>query len=230
MHSIRRQAGGLTARHSPRRLVYVQDSCQLTRQRSSIPGSIVRPARDRSGFRRGLAKARRAIPAGMATMGILLPAVGSGTAAAAAPDSRFRSVTYHGYSFRVPHSWRVINLAHHRRACVRFDRHAVYLGTPSRSQACPSRLLGTTEAMLIEPAAHHAARISIWNAVSRQVIVGTRRIRITATFDTHRSQINRILASAGLPRPVKDPPQVQSAPWLPARVTNYRGRGFDTCT
>ena len=184
----------------------------------------------RSDLRSGFGRARRAVPIALGILGILLPVVHAEAAAAATAGHAFRLVTYRGYSFQIPSGWRVINLAHHRRACVRFDRHAVYLGTPSRSQACPSRLLGTTEAMLIEPAAHHAARISVWNAVSRQVIVGTRRIRITATFDTHRSQINRILASAGLPRPVKDPPQVQSAPWLPARVTNYRGRGFDTCT
>src|SRR5262249_58497140 len=146
---------------------------------------------------RGRVRPWRAIPAGVAIMALVLPVAPSDAAAAAAADPALRLVTYRGYSFKVPANWRVVHLAQHRRACVRFDRHAVYLGTPSRSQACPSRLLGTTEAMLIEPAAHHAARISVWNAVSRQVIVGTRRIRITATFDTHRSQINRILASAG---------------------------------
>lgn len=166
----------------------------------------------------------------MATLGGLLPAVHAGTTAAAAADPGFQSVTYHGYSFQVPGSWRVINLARDRRACVRFDRHRVYLGTPSGSQACPSRIFGTTEAMLIEPASRHAARTSVWNPVARQVTVITHRIRITATFDTDRGQIDRILASAGLSRPVKDAPKVQLAPWLPAGVTNYHGRGFDTCT
>jgi hypothetical protein len=165
----------------------------------------------------------------MAITGVLLPAVNAGTKAAAVADPGFRSVTYHGYSFQVPGSWRVISLAHHQRSCVRFDRHSVYLGTPSRNQACPSRIFGTTEAMLIEPASRHAARVSVWNPVARQVTVVTHRIRITATFDTNRKQIDRILASAGLPRPVKDPPKVQLAPWLPLGVTNYYGRGFDTC-
>ncbi len=84
--------------------------------------------------------------------------------------------------------------------------------------------------MLIEPASRHAVRTSVWNPVARQVTVITHRIRLTATFDTDRKQIDRILASAGLPRPVKDAPKVQPAPWLPAGVTNYYGRGFDTCT
>ncbi len=166
----------------------------------------------------------------MAIMWVLLPAINAGTTAAAATDPGFRSVMYRGYSFQSPVSWRVISLAHHRRTCVRFDRHRIYLGTPSHNQACPSRIFGTTEAMLIEPASRHAAHISVWNSVARQVTVLTPRIRIRATFDTNRKQVDRILASAGLPRPVKDPPQVQPAPWLPAGVTNYQGRGFDTCT
>jgi len=166
----------------------------------------------------------------MAIMGLLLPAVHPEPAAAAAADPGSRLVIYRGYSFRVPASWRVINLAQHRRTCVRFNRHAIYLGTPSPSQACPSRALGTTEAMLVEPAARHAAVISEWNPVSRQVSVTADRIRITATFDSHRSQIDRILAGAHLPRTVKDPPAAQQTPWLPASVTNYHGRGFDACT
>jgi hypothetical protein len=72
--------------------------------------------------------------------------------------------------------------------------------------------------MLVEPASGQAAHISEWNAVSRQVNVIAHGVHITATFDTHRSQIDRILASAGLPRPVKDPPAASQTPWLPARV------------
>jgi hypothetical protein len=166
----------------------------------------------------------------MAVIWVLLLAINAGTTAAAAVDPGFRPVMYGGYSFQVPGGWRVINLARHRRTCVRFDRHRVYLGTPARNQLCPSRIFGTTEAMLIEPASRHAARISVWNSVTRQVTVITHRIRITATFDTNRKQIDRILASARLPRPVKDPPKAQPAPWLPARVTNFHGLGFDTCT
>ena len=100
---------------------------------------------------RAMHSIRRAIPVGMAIAGLLLPAVHAGAAASASADQGSRLVTYRGYSFRVPASWRVVDLAQHRRACVRFDRHAVYLGTPSPSQTCPSRLLGTTEAMLVEP-------------------------------------------------------------------------------
>src|SRR5262245_22999909 len=230
MHSIRRAASRLAASRSPGKLGHSQNGDQPARRRRWIPGSIVRPAWDPCGLRRGRVRPWRAIPAGVAIMALLLPVAHSGAAAADAADPGLRLVTYHGYSFKVPASWRVVDLAQHRRACVRFDRHAVYLGTPSPSQACPSRLLGTTEAMLVEPASGDAAHISEWSAVRRQVNVIAHGIHITATFDGHRGQIDRILASAALPRPVKDPPAVQQTPWLPAGVTNYHGRGFDTCT
>jgi hypothetical protein len=182
-------------------------------------------------LRSGFGRARRAVPIGLGILGILLPAVHAEPAAAATAAHGFRLVSYRGYSFQVPRSWRVINLAHHRRTCVRFDRHAVYLGTPSGNQACPSQVFGTTEAMLVEPAARKTALTSSWNAVTRQVNVTAHRVRVTATFDAHRQKIDKILASAGLPHPVKykDPPAAQPAP-LPIGATNYRGRGFDTCT
>ena len=182
-------------------------------------------------LRRGIRRARRAVPIGLGILGILLPAVHPEAAAAATAGDGFRSVSYRGYSFQVPSSWRVINLAHHPRACVRFNRHAVYMGTPSANQACPSQAFGTTEAMLIEPASGAAPRTSSWNPVTRQVTVTAQRIRITATFDGHRRKIDRILASAGLPRPVKDdPPKAQAVAPLPLGATNYHGRGFDACT
>jgi hypothetical protein len=85
--------------------------------------------------------------------------------------------------------------------------------------------------MLVEPAASTAAPAATWDPVTRQVNVTAHRIRVTATFDAHRQKVNRILASAGLPHPVKykDPPADQPA-LLPAAATNYHGRGFDTCT
>ena len=59
-----------------------------------------------------------------------------------------RTVSYRGYTIRVPAGWPVINLDVHPRTCVRFDRHALYLGRPGASESCPARLIGATEAML----------------------------------------------------------------------------------
>src|SRR5512143_1324666 len=62
-----------------------------------------------------------------------------------------KRVRYHGYSVVVPSGWPVYRLAEHPRVCVRFDRHAVYLGRPGRDQACPAHAAGRTEAILVEP-------------------------------------------------------------------------------
>ena len=132
----------------------------------------------------------------------LLPAIASGVAAAAVTHPGHQRVTYLGYSFEVPRGWSVINLTHHRGTCVRFDHHAVYLGTPPRDQGCPSLIVGTTEAMLIQPVSLHGAPVSVKNEVTRRITVIARRIHVTATFDAHPAAIDRILASAGLPPPV----------------------------
>ncbi len=193
--------------------------------------------------------------AGSAAMVIAgLPPIAAGAAAAAVTRPGHQRVTYLGYSFEVPRGWPVINLDHHRGTCVRFDRHAVYLGAAPRNQGCPSLVVGTTEAMLIQPVSRHAAPASVRNEVTRRITVIARRIHVTATFDTHPAEIDRILASAGLPPPVtiaagaaadpaspappahtstagQDPLEVHRAAkaQLPASVTNYHGRGFDTC-
>ena len=185
----------------------------------------------------------------------LLPAIASGVAAAAVTHPGHQRVTYLGYSFEVPRGWSVINLTHHRGTCVRFDRHTVYVGPPPRNQGCPSLVVGTTEAMLIQPVSGHAAPASVKNEVTRRITVSAPRIHVTATFDTHPAEIDQILASAGLPPPVtvaadaaaadpaspaapaqtsgarQDPLEAQRAAraQVPASVTNYRGRGFDTC-
>jgi hypothetical protein len=62
-----------------------------------------------------------------------------------------RTVSYRGYAVKVPAGWPVFRLTAGSRTCVRFDRHAVYLGTPSTTQRCPTDPLGRTEAILVSP-------------------------------------------------------------------------------
>jgi len=169
---------------------------------------------------------------------------------------RLKAVSYRGYTFRVPSSWPVIDGARHPRDCVRFDQHAIYLGAVSGSEFCPSWLLGTTEAMLIQPGPVRAARWSAENPVARQITVTAPGIAVTATFDADPAAIYRILASASLPvpalaaaRPASPaaaglaelaasarvrarsplPHGTMAVPALPATVASYRGRGFDAC-
>ena len=62
-----------------------------------------------------------------------------------------RTVSYRGYAVKVPAGWPVFKLTAGSRTCVRFNRHAVYLGTPSTTQRCPTDALGRTEAILVSP-------------------------------------------------------------------------------
>ncbi len=201
------------------------------------------------------------IVAGMATAGVALAGVvlPAGAARAAAISAAWlKPVSYRGYTFRVPASWPVISLTRRPGTCVRFDLHAIYLGTPGANESCPSWLLGSTEALVIQPGPRHVRRAAIENPVSHQITVAAPRIKVLATFATDPTVIYRALASAGLPAPVIEVPnparlspaaasgrsgaQAVSAgratpagafgvsrPALPALVGNDRGLGFDSC-
>jgi len=62
-----------------------------------------------------------------------------------------RSVHFGGRTVQVPRSWPVYRLSQHPRMCVRMDRRAVYLGTPSSQQHCPADAMGKRRAILVEP-------------------------------------------------------------------------------
>jgi hypothetical protein len=129
-------------------------------------------------------------------------AVGTVRAAAPHPAAALKQVSYRGYRFAVPRSWPVIRVARHRHACVRFDLHAIYLGRPGANQSCPSWLVGTTEALVVQPGAARAGRRTVENPVANQITASAPRIKVTATFDTNPTVIYRILASGRLAAPV----------------------------
>ena len=192
---------------------------------------------------------RRALVPAWWACGLLLataggPAVSATASVAHAPShsasqSRSQRVAYRGYTFTIPRTWRVIRLAAHSHTCVRFDRHVLYLGVPGRSQHCPSTLIGTTEALLVQPGTARATAAAMY-PVDRLITVTTRRIAVTATYSTDRALVSRILASASLRIPVHGtpPPDVPDNPpvriaaraALPAGATDYTGKGFDACT
>lgn len=71
-------------------------------------------------------------------------------------------VEYRGYELRVPKSWPVYQLSADPHRCVRYDVHAVYLGTPGANQDCPAGLVGRTETVSVSgsapaPAPGHTA-------------------------------------------------------------------------
>ena len=63
-----------------------------------------------------------------------------------------QTVEYLGVAFDVPADWPVHDLAADPTTCVRFDVHAVYVGTPGAEMRCPAGLIGRTDALLVEPA------------------------------------------------------------------------------
>jgi hypothetical protein len=63
----------------------------------------------------------------------------------------WQSASFARVRFQVPSSWAVHDLATDAGQCVRFDRHAVYLGHTGARTNCPAGVLGRTEAVQIEP-------------------------------------------------------------------------------
>jgi hypothetical protein len=173
-----------------------------------------------------------------------LAAAGSG-----ATQDASKTVTYLGYNFAVPASWPVIQVT--PTTCVRFDRHAVYLGDPGSNQACPTGLLGTTEAILVQPAGGRVAAASAAeDPIAHRITAVGQGIEITATYGTDPGLITGILASASLPAPtvstsagsevtaspastanaaLKLAEPAAAAADVPASATSFTGEGFDAC-
>jgi hypothetical protein len=181
--------------------------------------------------------------------GLSSPALAAAALASRPPSitalGALKTVTYLGYRFAVPAGWPVIHTTRTSTACVRFDRHAIYLGDPGQNQDCPSGLLGTTEAVLVQPASQSVSGASsAEEQAARRITAVSPGIEVTATYDTDRALVARILSSAGLPLPPsasrgpslsrKSAAQQLVAPaaaaaTLPAGATSYTGEGFDAC-
>ncbi|MER7582168.1 glycoside hydrolase domain-containing protein [Kitasatospora sp. NPDC097691] len=164
-----------------------------------------------------------------------------GAAAAASGDGPTKSVSYQGHRFQVPRDWPVVNLDENPSDCVRFDRHAVYLGVPGTAQNCPSHLTGRTEALLIEPqAAADTAAAATDNPSAGELDATAPGIKVTATYATDRALVQDILQRAGLlsagtgkarslaAAPAAAPHLAAAA--LPSTTTDYTGYGFEACS
>jgi hypothetical protein len=79
-----------------------------------------------------------------------------------------KTVVYHGYEFLVPASWPVYRLDLHPTTCVRYDVHAVYLGTPGANMQCPAGLVGRTQTVSVIPSATVAAGSGSTTVYQRQ--------------------------------------------------------------
>ncbi len=130
---------------------------------------------------------------GAALLAIALSALAGALPAAArqAPD---QVVHYSGVRLLVPASWPVFHLDEGAPACVRFDRHAVYLGRPTGDEGCPAHAAGRTEAILVDPAASAGLPAEDGGgAGSVNVAVPRRGVVIVASWGGDRPVIDRAL-------------------------------------
>lgn len=79
---------------------------------------------------------------------------------AIAPGASARVLHFQGKTVAAPDSWPVFRLSQHPGMCVRLDRKAVYLGTPSSHQRCPAEAIGRRRAILVEARGAARARAS----------------------------------------------------------------------
>ncbi|MBV9799142.1 MAG: DUF1906 domain-containing protein [Solirubrobacterales bacterium] len=171
----------------------------------------------------------------LATAVVLTQSVGL---ALAARPTTLRAVRYHGYEVRVPRSWPVYDLAKNPRVCVRFNRHAVYLGRPSSEQLCPAdAAVGRTEAILIEPLARTAAGAGAASDPlapspgESSFVVRSAGVAVTATWSGDRGTVARALRRRSLVAPLARAGRAARAP-AGARAhaaAVYTGLGFDPC-
>ncbi|MGW1167945.1 DUF1906 domain-containing protein [Streptomyces sp. NPDC002550] len=174
---------------------------------------------------------------------------------AQAATTATQEVAYHGYHLRVPADWPVIDLATEPDTCVRFDRHAVYLGHPAGQEHCPTHLVGRTEALLVEPldgtgtatvdrGTLVAAKGTATYAPGPATAAETGEIRLavpsagviaTATYGTGRAPAERILRTGrldGQARPGASRTRKAAASAaldVAAQPGAYTGKGFDAC-
>lgn len=120
-------------------------------------------------------------------------------ASLAAPSTKV--VTFQGYRLVVPVNWPVYRLASAPTTCVRFNRHAVYLGRPSVQQNCPGPAAGRTEAILVQPIRSGAAQVlpataatgSAGTGAEAQIVNTAHRVLVTATWNHAPAVIRRAL-------------------------------------
>jgi hypothetical protein len=122
----------------------------------------------------------------------------------AAPSTKV--VSYHGYRLAVPATWPVYRLADQPATCVRFDRHAVYLGRPSPQQSCAGRPAGRSEAILVSPLGSEVGQVLPATAAAgvgdtgaeAQIVNTAHRVLVTATWNRRPAVIRRALRLASL--------------------------------
>ena len=190
-------------------------------------------AERRRGARPNRARRRAALIALLA-----IAVLASLAATATARSEQTKLVRYRGYAVRIPAGWPVVRLATDPTACVRFNRHAVYLGEPGARERCPTFAAGRTEAILIQPLRARSATLPAGGALTT-ISLPSRGVIVTATWGEHPETIDRALgrkvsagAGAQLTAAAARADTAAGSPLAHVAVagTTYTGYGFDSCS
>ena len=179
----------------------------------------------------------------LTTLGLLtLVSAFAAPAAASASHRSAKTVRFHGYSVEVPAAWPVFALARDPTTCVRFNRHAIYLGRPGKNQRCPAHAVGRTEAILIEPLAASGASAQSGAGPAlpspanegaqphqAQLAVPSRGVRVVATWGRDRGLIKHALGGHAPPAVARRPASATAAQAATAGGV-FTGIGFDPCS
>jgi hypothetical protein len=107
-----------------------------------------------------------------------------------------RTVSYAGYEVTVPADWPVYRLDTDPARCVRYDIHAVYLGTPGTDQQCPAGLIGRTETVSIIAAPAGAQGAIRGDAAAHALTAaGTAGASVVATYGADPALIRQVLGT-----------------------------------
>ncbi|MFB4308075.1 glycoside hydrolase domain-containing protein [Actinomadura sp. GTD37] len=139
-----------------------------------------------------------------------------------------RVVEYRGLRVPVPAGWAVHRLDADPSQCVRYDRHAVYLGRPGPQPDCPARVVGRTEAVHIEPAAGgrgsrtvvHADRLAALTVApdaghETRLTLPEAGVTITGVYGRDPARLQRVLRGARVSARWTAAPRASGAPSSP---------------
>jgi hypothetical protein len=123
----------------------------------------------------------------------------------AAAGAGMKVVAFAGYTIEVPAGWPVYRLAGDPQRCVRYDRNAVYLGTPGANQQCPAHVVGRVATLSLAVAGLTAAErrqlpargVAAWDSADHEIgaLLPRHALSITATYGAVAGQIKGILAT-----------------------------------
>lgn len=110
-----------------------------------------------------------------------------------------RIVNFAGRRFQVPADWQVTDLSADPTACVRFDRHVVYLGTPGPQERCRAQgVAHPAGAMVITASTSTAGARVVQDNAGHSITASAPGVTVEASYGDDPSEVLRILASARL--------------------------------